>query len=98
MDWWACRPQRRHPQFTDSTMPCTGSKRAPWVRESLSLGLISATLTACAVGPTFHTPAPPATTHYTPGEQPHVTVEAPGRAGKSQTFIADRDIPADWWT
>jgi NodT family efflux transporter outer membrane factor (OMF) lipoprotein len=55
-------------------------------------------LTACAVGPDFHSPKPPATEHYTQGQQPQATTDSPGVAGAAQTFVADRDIPADWWT
>jgi len=50
------------------------------------------------VGPDFHPPAPPSTEHYTQGAQPQSTAEAPGAAGGAQTFVVDRDIPADWWT
>lgn len=67
-------------------------------RNPLFCVVISVALTACAVGPDFHAPAPPPTEHYTPGEQPRITVEAPGPAGKAQTFVSNRDIPADWWT
>ena len=59
---------------------------------------ISAALTACALGPDFHSPAPPPTQHYTQGEQPQATADAPGAAGAVQTFVSDRDIPGDWWT
>jgi len=64
------------------------------------VGAIAALLgvNGCAVGPNFHSPAPPATTHYTPGAQPEATVEAPVPAGAAQKFIADRDIPGDWWS
>src|SRR5258708_21034794 len=79
-------------------MQCSDSRRVRWARNSLFCVVISVALTACAVGPDFHAPAPPPTEHYTPGEQPKVTAEAPGLAGKAQTFVSDRDIPADWWT
>jgi outer membrane protein TolC len=55
-------------------------------------------LAGCAAGPNFHSPAPPDTARYTPGRQPDVTVDAPGPAGAAQSFVGDRDIPADWWT
>jgi NodT family efflux transporter outer membrane factor (OMF) lipoprotein len=60
--------------------------------------VILAVLTACAVGPDFHSPAAPATEHYTQGKQPLATSDAPGAGGAAQTFGSDRDIPADWWT
>ena len=79
-------------------MSSSHSSRAPGARNTLFCAAITAALTACAVGPNFHSPTPPATQHYTQGEQPQATVDAPGTAGNAQTFVADRDIPADWWT
>ena len=55
-------------------------------------------LSACAVGPNFHRPKPPDTTHYTRAPEPTETAGAPGAGGAVQTFSADRNIPADWWT
>jgi NodT family efflux transporter outer membrane factor (OMF) lipoprotein len=72
--------------------------RAPWARNALFCVVISAALTACAVGPDFHSPAPPATESYTQGPRPQATAGAPGPAGAVQTFVSDRDIPGDWWT
>jgi NodT family efflux transporter outer membrane factor (OMF) lipoprotein len=40
----------------------------------------------------------PDTEHYTQGEQPKTTAEAPGPSGTAQTFVGNRNIPADWWT
>lgn len=79
-------------------MSSTDPRRAPGARNALSCVAFSAILTACAVGPNFHPPAPPVTDHYTQGAQPQSTVEAPGAAGSVQTFSVDRDLPADWWT
>jgi NodT family efflux transporter outer membrane factor (OMF) lipoprotein len=63
------------------------------------LTLVTATLvSACAVGPNFHAPAPPATEHYTRAPEPTGTVSAPGASGIAQTFSTERDIPSDWWT
>jgi NodT family efflux transporter outer membrane factor (OMF) lipoprotein len=58
----------------------------------------AAAVSACAVGPDFHSPAPPATSHYTRAPEPVETVAAPGHSGAAQSLLADRDIPADWWT
>jgi len=74
------------------------SCRARRARNALCCVAFAAILSACAVGPDFHSPAAPATDHYTQGAQPQGTVEAPGGAGSVQTFSPDRDIPADWWT
>ena len=60
--------------------------------------LAAAVVSACAVGPDFHAPAAPATARYTRAPEPAATVAAEGRSGAAQTLIADRDIPADWWT
>jgi len=79
-------------------MSSTDLSRAPGARNTLFFLVFSTALGACAVGPDFHSPAPPATERYTQGAQPQTTVEAPGAAGAVQTFGSDRDIPADWWT
>ena len=78
-------------------MSSSDPSRALGARNTLFCVAISAALTACALGPNFHSPAPPATEHYTQGEQPQTTSDAPGTAGAVQTFVSDRDIPADWW-
>jgi NodT family efflux transporter outer membrane factor (OMF) lipoprotein len=68
------------------------------LRRSTIAGVIAVgSLAGCAVGPNFHSPAPPATTTYTRGQQPDVTTDAPGSGGAAQTFVGDRDIPADWY-
>ncbi|HYC10580.1 MAG TPA: efflux transporter outer membrane subunit, partial [Steroidobacteraceae bacterium] len=71
------------------TRTATGRRLA-----ALSVTLLS----ACAVGPDFHEPAAPDTTHYTRGPEPQTTVAAPGPGGAAQTLSTDRDIQADWWT
>ena len=55
-------------------------------------------LAACAVGPNFKTPAPPAVNSYTP--QPVMTtVATPAVAGGAAQHLASgADIPGDWWT
>ena len=79
-------------------MSFSDSKRAHQARNTLFCLLISAAAGGCAVGPDFHAPAAPATDHYTQGEQPRTTADAPGTAGAAQAFVSDRDIQADWWT
>jgi NodT family efflux transporter outer membrane factor (OMF) lipoprotein len=65
----------------------------------LGLAILAAVaVSACAVGPNFHAPAPPDTAHYTRAPEPVGTVATEGRGGTAQTLSADRDIPADWWT
>ncbi|GAB3788231.1 efflux transporter outer membrane subunit [Dyella agri] len=58
----------------------------------------SVLLAACAVGPDFKAPAPPAVSGYVP--QPAATTAAtPDVAGgPAQHFESGADIPGDWWT
>jgi NodT family efflux transporter outer membrane factor (OMF) lipoprotein len=79
-------------------MPSSFLNRAFEAHNILFCLVISAAVSGCAVGPDFHSPAPPGTDHYTQGEQPSTTAEAPVKDGAVQTFVSDRDIPADWWT
>ncbi|GAB3629628.1 efflux transporter outer membrane subunit [Pandoraea terrae] len=63
--------------------------------------VVGATLAACAVGPDYHTPAPPAGERFTPEPLPDQTVSTPGMpgtAGASQQFVVARDIPGEWWS
>jgi NodT family efflux transporter outer membrane factor (OMF) lipoprotein len=57
------------------------------------LGTGCALLSACAVGPNFHRPAPPTAASY--GSAPVSGEILPGDA---QRFVASMDIPAQWWT
>jgi NodT family efflux transporter outer membrane factor (OMF) lipoprotein len=54
-------------------------------------------LCACAVGPEFHKPAPPATSTFTAPGFPAQTPASPGGNGVAQRFVPGRDIPAQWW-
>jgi NodT family efflux transporter outer membrane factor (OMF) lipoprotein len=55
-------------------------------------------LAAACVGPNFKTPPPPQVTRYTSDELPQQTVAAEGAAGAAQKFLADADVPRNWWT
>jgi NodT family efflux transporter outer membrane factor (OMF) lipoprotein len=55
---------------------------------------ITLVLGACAVGPDFARPKPPAVEQYAQGKQPAATVAA---EGKGQTFVAGSKVSADWW-
>jgi NodT family efflux transporter outer membrane factor (OMF) lipoprotein len=69
------------------------------LRRSTIAGVIAvSSLAGCAVGPNFHSPAAPTTTQYTRGQQPQVTTDSPVPGGGAQTLVADRDIPADWYS
>jgi NodT family efflux transporter outer membrane factor (OMF) lipoprotein len=54
-------------------------------------------LSACAVGPNFHAPAPPATQGYTPGELARSTQSTDVIGGEAQRFQSGQDLPGEWW-
>ncbi len=63
------------------------------------LGLtVLLSLSACAVGPDFHGPLPPATSGYAPGALPTGTTATDVHGGESQRFQSGRDLPGEWWT
>jgi NodT family efflux transporter outer membrane factor (OMF) lipoprotein len=54
---------------------------------------------ACAcVGPNFHRPEPPRVDRYTTDALPAETSSAAGPGGAAQKFLADQEVPKDWWT
>lgn len=55
-------------------------------------------LVACAVGPDFKTPAPPAVSDYTPHPVAATTATPDVAGGSAQHFESGADIPGDWWT
>lgn len=59
--------------------------------------LLSIFLTACMVGPNFHSPASPKVKRYTESPLPAKTVHPSGAGGQAQTFLTDKDIPLIWW-
>jgi NodT family efflux transporter outer membrane factor (OMF) lipoprotein len=75
-------------------------RRPPWRLGALAAA-VGMALTACAVGPDFHTPEAPVVAHadrpYTPVAMPAQTASAPGIAGASQHLVAGQDISATWW-
>jgi len=62
---------------------------------ALALALV---VGGCAVGPDFKRPAAPTDTGYGGRPVSTPTAAAKVRGGEAQQFIADRDIPGDWWT
>ncbi len=66
-------------------------------RQSLAI-LAAALLSGCAVGPDFQRPEAPATQQYTAAPLPEQTASAEISGGDAQRFIADADIPGQWWT
>ena len=69
-------------------------------RTAVRAALLAATsmLAACAAGPNFKTPPPPAATRYTRHSlaNPVATAGVPGGGG--QTFETGATISGDWWT
>jgi NodT family efflux transporter outer membrane factor (OMF) lipoprotein len=55
-------------------------------------------LSGCAVGPDFHTPAPPATQGYAPGDLPKTTQTTDVVGGEPQRFQSGQELPGEWWT
>ncbi|HMH89091.1 MAG TPA: efflux transporter outer membrane subunit [Steroidobacteraceae bacterium] len=71
----------------------------------LTAGALMAALTACAVGPNFKRPTPPAATDYgNASSGPTAAVRDPASnsandaGGDAQRFVAGMDIPNQWWT
>jgi len=65
---------------------------------ALVAGLVAGSLAACAVGPNFKRPPPPASTGYGGAPVQGQTAAAEGTGGTAQTFVAGMDIPSQWWT
>ncbi|HTW38610.1 MAG TPA: efflux transporter outer membrane subunit [Steroidobacteraceae bacterium] len=55
-------------------------------------------LGACAVGPTFKRPAPPAAPGYGSAPSQGSTAASSGPGGDAQRFVRGLDIPGQWWT
>jgi NodT family efflux transporter outer membrane factor (OMF) lipoprotein len=69
------------------------------IKPITALLLCATILPACAVGPNFKTPVPPATEGFVaPGTLPATTVSAASSGGDAQRFVAGLDIPGQWWT
>ena len=54
-------------------------------------------ISGCTVGPDFHRPAAPQVAGYTAEPLPAQTAAAPVRGGEVQRFLAERDLPGEWW-
>lgn len=62
-----------------------------------ALIMLSFLVSGCRFGPDFLRPPPPAISRYTDKPIPSRTASAPTTAGKSQCFVTNKDIPAEWW-
>ncbi|HEV7612030.1 MAG TPA: efflux transporter outer membrane subunit [Steroidobacteraceae bacterium] len=60
------------------------------------LGLSASGICAC-MGPNFHRPAPPRVDRYTADALPAETASASGPGGAAQRFLAEQEVPRDWW-
>jgi NodT family efflux transporter outer membrane factor (OMF) lipoprotein len=70
-------------------------KRAPaWCA---ALGPWALGLCAC-VGPNFHRPAPPRVDRFTAEPLPAETASVAGPGGAAQKFLAEGEVPRNWWT
>jgi len=69
--------------------------------DAVALGAtaVSAALavSACAVGPNYRAPPPPANHGYLPGALPAQTAAVGVAGGQAQHFDVGRDLPGDWW-
>jgi NodT family efflux transporter outer membrane factor (OMF) lipoprotein len=61
-------------------------------------GAILASLAACAVGPNFKRPQPPAATGYGSASTRTETVAVESAGGSAQRFVSGMDIPSQWWS
>jgi NodT family efflux transporter outer membrane factor (OMF) lipoprotein len=67
------------------------------VLAGLSAGVLAG-LSACAVGPNFKRPPPPAATGYGTAPAQGQTTMADAAGGKAQQFVEGQDISSEWWT
>ncbi len=72
--------------------------RGRWIATTALLLVLAAITAACAVGPTYHTPPPPAVSAFTPTPLPSQTAAANGPGGIAQRFVSGAEIPGQWWT
>jgi NodT family efflux transporter outer membrane factor (OMF) lipoprotein len=59
--------------------------------------LLATQLAGCAVGPNYVRPAAPSESSYTAQPLPAQTSSAPVAGGEAQRFVANADIPQQWW-
>jgi NodT family efflux transporter outer membrane factor (OMF) lipoprotein len=75
--------------------------RSPFL-VALSVALLAvfsaALLVGCSSGPDFVRPDKPKATGYTPESLAPQTASAAGPGGAAQSFVAEKDIPGEWWT
>jgi len=75
-------------------------RRPPWRTGAVSVA-VGLALSACAVGPDFHTPDAPAVADashpYTPAALPAMAASGASPAYVPQRFVDGQDVSATWW-
>ena len=74
-----------------------GVRKGSDSRSLIGVAALALVLSGCAVGPDFKTPEPPPVDGYTPETHLAPTAESGVMGGASQSFVAGRDIPGEWW-
>jgi NodT family efflux transporter outer membrane factor (OMF) lipoprotein len=67
-------------------------------RVKCAAAAIGAAALAACVGPNFHRPAAPKMDRYTAEPLGASTASAQGVGGAAQRFLAQQDVPRNWWT
>jgi NodT family efflux transporter outer membrane factor (OMF) lipoprotein len=73
------------------------SHRPSYALARLLGSLLAAGACAC-VGPHFKRPAPPAVDRFTAESLPTETAATPSLGGAAQRFLAEAEVPRNWWT
>jgi outer membrane protein TolC len=68
-----------------------------YIPSVITMMMTGVLLAACAVGPDFIQPTAPDVSRYTKEPLASRTSSTDVKFGQAQHFVADRDIPADWW-
>jgi NodT family efflux transporter outer membrane factor (OMF) lipoprotein len=79
--------------------PCVGIRGHELRVATRSAACVAtACLVSACVGPNFHRPPPPTVDRYTTDPLPVETASAEGPGGAAQKFLAEQEVPRDWWT
>src|SRR5579863_3148976 len=89
-NWWTFMSAQIEPRAAAARQSAMHASR----RMSAMCAAFLCIVSACAVGPNFHHPDPPAVTHYTHGTDPVATAAVDGTA---QQFHTGGVLAGDWW-
>ncbi len=78
--------------------PDAPAGRARRVRALACAGLYAGLGLCGCVGPNFHRPAPPPVERFTAEPLRTQTGSVPGPGGAAQIFLAEQEVPRNWWT